>query len=273
MHVTLNQLFEAKAHLGHLPRYRHPKMAPVIFGQRNGVHMIDLGETQTYLEKALSFLRELGSRRGNKVLFVGTKRVCRVAIREHAVRAGMPYIDYRWPGGTITNYDQTTSKSIKTLKEMQQSSERGKTKKEISQFERKLEKLKQGVGGLENMVGLPDALFVVDVGAEKNAVREAKALKIPVIGVVDTNHSPEGIDYMIPGNDDGTASVELFIRLAADAIIEGRKSIVDIPQKETAPKPVITRVKKGPSDAVTRVELTSKPMGDKTKPSHSPQEK
>jgi small subunit ribosomal protein S2 len=242
----MRQLFEAKVHLGHLTRFREPKMVPFIFDIRNKMHLIDLNKTQVHLEEALRFLRQLGERRGSKILFVGTKRIAQSVIKEQATRAGMPYVDRYWLGGTLTNY-RTIRDSVKRLKDMeatqQQGGLEGLTKKEIRNLERKQARLERGVGGIKDMAGLPDALFVVDVGYEKIAVSEAQKLKIPIIGVVDTNHSPEGIDYVIPGNDDAMAAVRLYTTLAADAILEGRKSVVE-PASEAAPQPIIKKVKK-----------------------------
>lgn len=244
--VTTRELFQAKVHFGHLTCFREPKMEPFIFGARNKMHLINLDKTITHLDAALAFLRKLGERRGSKVLFVGTKRVAQSIIKEQAIRAGMPYVDRYWLGGTLTNY-RTIRDSVKRLKEMeanqQQGNLEGLTKKEIRSLERKQARLERGVGGIKEMTGLPDALFIIDVGHEKIAVSEAQKLKIPIVGVVDTNHSPQGIDYVIPGNDDAKAAVQLYASLAADAILEGRSTIVDT-SGETAPQPIIKKAKK-----------------------------
>jgi small subunit ribosomal protein S2 len=248
MSVTLNQLFESKVHLGHLTRYWNPKMAPFIFGKQNGMHQIDLDKTRVCLDKALAFLRELGARQGSKVLFVGTKRIAQSIIKEQATRCGMPYVDQYWQGGNLTNYSMN-SLSAKTLKNMeamrqQENFGTGMTKKEIRNFERCLARLEKRVGGIKDMAGLPDALVIIDIGKERNAVREARDLNIPIIGVVDTNYSPDAVNYIVPGNDDSMASIRLYMTLAADAILEGRASIQESTASSYTAQPIIKRIKK-----------------------------
>jgi small subunit ribosomal protein S2 len=203
-------------------------MAPYIFGHRNKIHIINLEKTVVQFQEALKFTRQLAANRGT-VLFVGTKRQAREIVAEEAQRAGMPYIDSRWLGGMLTNF-KTVKGSIKRLKEMETLIEEGglerMSKKEALTFERELEKLQKSMGGIKDMNGLPDAIFVIDVGYHKIAVTEAAKLGIPVIGVVDTNHSPEGVSYIIPGNDDSGRAVRLYARAMADSVLEGRANAV-----------------------------------------------
>ena len=226
--VSMREMLEAGVHFGHQTRFWNPKMSQYIFGHRNKIHIINLEATVANMSDALGFIRKLSSRRGT-VLFVGTKRASREIIQEEATRAGMPYVDQRWLGGMLTNF-KTVKTSIKRLKEMEASVEEGglerMSKKEGLRFERELEKLKKGLGGIKDMNGLPDAMFVVDVGYHKIAIQEANKLGIPVVGVVDTNHSPEGIDYVIPGNDDASRAVRLYARALADSILQGRTEAV-----------------------------------------------
>ena len=228
MSVTMRQLLEAGVHFGHQTRFWNPKMAPYIFGHRNKIHIINLEKTVVQFQEALKFTRQLAANRGT-VLFVGTKRQAREIVAEEAQRAGMPYIDSRWLGGMLTNF-KTVKGSIKRLKEMETLIEEGglerMSKKEALTFERELEKLQKSMGGIKDMNGLPDAIFVIDVGYHKIAVTEAAKLGIPVIGVVDTNHSPEGVSYIIPGNDDSGRAVRLYARAMADAVLEGRANAV-----------------------------------------------
>ncbi|MFN8917190.1 MAG: 30S ribosomal protein S2, partial [Burkholderiales bacterium] len=215
-------------HFGHQTRFWNPKMAPYIFGHRNKIHIINLEKTVVQFQEALKFTRQLAANRGT-VLFVGTKRQAREIVAEEAQRAGMPYIDSRWLGGMLTNF-KTVKGSIKRLKEMETLIEEGglehMSKKEALTFERELEKLQKSMGGIKDMNGLPDAIFVIDVGYHKIAVTEAAKLGIPVIGVVDTNHSPEGVSYIIPGNDDSGRAVRLYARAMADSVLEGRANAV-----------------------------------------------
>lgn len=228
MSVTMRQMLEAGVHFGHQTRFWNPKMAPYIFGHRNKIHIINLEKTVVQFQEALKFTRQLAANRGT-VLFVGTKRQAREIVAEEAQRAGMPYIDSRWLGGMLTNF-KTVKGSIKRLKEMETLIEEGglerMSKKEALIFERELEKLQKSMGGIKDMNGLPDAIFVIDVGYHKIAVTEAAKLGIPVIGVVDTNHSPEGVSYIIPGNDDSGRAVRLYARAMADSVLEGRANAV-----------------------------------------------
>jgi len=226
--VSMREMLEAGVHFGHQTRFWNPKMSQYIFGHRNKIHIINLEATVANMNDALGFIRKLSSRRGS-VLFVGTKRASREIMQEEATRAGMPYVDQRWLGGMLTNF-KTVKTSIKRLKEMEVTVEEGglerMSKKEGLRFERELEKLEKGLGGIKDMNGLPDAMFVVDVGYHKIAIQEANKLGIPVVGIVDTNHSPEGIDYVIPGNDDASRAVRLYARALADAILQGRTEAV-----------------------------------------------
>lgn len=227
MSVTMRELLDAGVHFGHQTRFWSPRMAPYIFGQRNKIHIINLEKTLPLIKDATNFAGRLAANRGT-ILFVGTKRQSREIVAEEARRAGMPYVNHRWLGGMLTNF-QTVKKSIKKLKDMQAQAEAGTDhliKKEALMLERELEKLERDIGGIQNMTTLPDALFVIDVGYHKIAVAEAQKLGIPVIGVVDTNHTPDGIDYIIPGNDDSAKAVILYARSMADAILEGKSMSV-----------------------------------------------
>jgi len=224
MSVTMRQMLEAGVHFGHQTRFWNPKMAPFIFGQRNRIHIINLERTLDQFIAATRFTRQLAANRGT-MLFVGTKRQAREILVEEAHRSGMPFVDQRWLGGMLTNY-KTIKTSIKRLKEMEQTKEEGGVdrmpKKEGLHFQREIDKLNKAIGGIKEMNALPDALFVIDVGYHKIAIAEANKLGIPVVGVVDTNHSPEGIAYVIPGNDDSSRAVRLYARGVADAILEGK---------------------------------------------------
>jgi small subunit ribosomal protein S2 len=225
MSVTMREMLEAGVHFGHQTRYWNPRMAPYIFGHRNKIHIVNLEKTMTLYQEALKFVRQLTTNKGS-VLFVGTKRQAREIIKEEAQRSGSPYVDYRWLGGMLTNY-KTVKQSIKRLKEMEAMVQDGSMdklpKKEALQYQREITKLDRSMGGIKDMNGLPDAIFVIDVGYQKGAVAEAKKLGIPVIAVVDTNHSPEGIAYVIPGNDDSSRAIRLYVRGVADAVLEGKQ--------------------------------------------------
>ena len=228
MSVTMREMLEAGVHFGHQTRFWNPKMAPFIFGHRNKIHIINLEKSLPMFQEAAKFVRQLTARRGT-VLMVGTKRQARDTVAAEARRAGIPYVDQRWLGGMLTNF-KTVKTSIKRLKEMKVQLEGGldaMSKKEQLMFARELEKLEKDIGGIQDMVALPDAIFVIDVGYHKIAVLEAKKLGIPLIGVVDSNHSPIGIDYVIPGNDDSAKAVTLYARGIADAVLEGRANAVD----------------------------------------------
>src|SRR5262247_1643692 len=220
----MRQMLEAGVHFGHQTRYWNPKMAQYIFGHRNKIHIINLEKTLALYQEALKFARQLTANRGN-LLFVGTKRQARDIVKEEAQRCQMPYVDYRWLGGMLTNF-KTVKQSIKRLKEMEVQVEEGGVdrmpKKEALHFQRELAKLERSLGGIKTLDGPPDALFVIDVGYHKGAVAEAKKLGIPIVAVVDTNHSPDGIAYVIPGNDDSSRAIRLYARGIADAVMEGR---------------------------------------------------
>ncbi len=221
----MREMLEAGVHFGHQTRYWNPKMAPFIFGQRNNIHIINLEKTVVQYDEATKFVRQLAARGGN-VLFVGTKRAARELVAAEAERCGMPFVDSRWLGGMMTNF-KTVKTSIKRLKEMEGQMAEGRletmSKKEALMFERELDKLNKAIGGIKDMNNLPDALFVIDVGYHKIAVAEARTLGIPVVAVVDTNHSPEGLDYVIPGNDDSAKAIALYARGMADAVLAGRE--------------------------------------------------
>jgi small subunit ribosomal protein S2 len=228
MSVTMREMLEAGVHFGHQTRFWNPKMAPFIFGHRNKIHIINLEKSLPMFQDAAKFARQLTAKRGT-ILMVGTKRQARETVAAEAQRAGVPYVDQRWLGGMLTNF-KTVKTSIKRLKDMKIQQEAGldaMSKKEQLMFSRELIKLEKDIGGIQDMGGLPDAIFVIDVGFHKIAIAEARKLGIPLIGVVDTNHSPEGIDYVIPGNDDSSKAVTLYARGIADAILEGRANAVD----------------------------------------------
>lgn len=233
MSVTMRQMLEAGVHFGHQTRFWNPKMAPYIFGHRNKIHIINLEKTLVMYEEAMKYVRQLSANKG-VVLFVGTKRQARDIVREEAQRCGSPYVDQRWLGGMLTNF-KTIKQSIKRLQEMEVMTQDGTldklVKKEALDLQRELDKLNSSLGGIKDMKGLPDALFVIDVGYQKGAITEARKLGIPVIGVVDTNHNPDNLQYIIPGNDDSSRAIRLYARGVADAILEGRnQSIQEIVQ-------------------------------------------
>jgi len=222
----MRQMLEAGVHFGHQTRYWNPKMGAFIFGHRNKIHIVNLEKTLPLYQEAVNFMGTLTAN-GGKVLFVGTKRAAREAIREEAMRCGMPFVNHRWLGGMLTNF-KTIRQSVKRLKELEAMFESGTierfNKKEALGLSRERAKLEQSLGGIKNMEGLPDAMFVIDVGHEKIAVTEANKLGIPVIGVVDTNNDPSNVDYVIPGNDDAIHAVRLYIAGAADAVLDGRNT-------------------------------------------------
>ncbi len=223
MSVTMRDMLEAGVHFGHQTRFWNPKMSPFIFGHRNKIHIINLEKSLPMFQDAVKFVKQLSANRGT-VLMIGTKRQSREIVAAEAQRAGVPYVDQRWLGGMLTNF-KTVKTSIKRLKDMKIQQEAGLdalSNKEQLMFKREMEKLEKDIGGIQDMAVLPDAIFVIDVGYHKIAIAEAKKLGIPLIGVVDSNHSPEGIDYIIPGNDDSSKAVTLYARGIADAIIEGR---------------------------------------------------
>lgn len=221
--VSMRDLLKAGAHFGHQTRYWNPKMGKYIFGARNKIHIINLEHTVPAFNNALTFIQQLAERK-NKLLLVGTKRAAAKTIKEEANRAGMPYVDHRWLGGMLTNY-KTIRQSIRRLRELETQSKDGTfdklTKKEALMRTREMEKLERSIGGIKDMGGLPDALFVVDVDHERIAIKEANKLGIPVIGIVDTNSDPEGVDYVIPGNDDAIRAIQIYVKAIADACLEG----------------------------------------------------
>jgi small subunit ribosomal protein S2 len=234
--VTMREMLEAGVHFGHQTRYWNPKMAPYLFGHRNKIHIINLEQTLPLFNDALNFAGSLAARKGT-ILFVGTKRAAQQIIEEEAQRCGMPYVSRRWLGGLLTNY-RTVRQSINRLAEYETMATNGSLermgKREVLDFQRELDKLRRGLAGIKDMKGLPDALFVVDVGYEDIAINEARKLRIPVIGIVDSNNNPDGIDYMIPGNDDAIRSIRLYAKGIADAIIEGRRSVAHVGAAEGA---------------------------------------
>ena len=228
MSVTMRQMLEAGVHFGHQTRFWNPKMAPFIFGHRNKIHIINLEKSLPMFQDAQKFAKQLAANRGT-ILFVGTKRQAREIVAEEARRAGMPYVETRWLGGMLTNF-KTVKTSLKRLKDMKAQQEAGlesMSKKEQLMFSREMAKLERDIGGIQDMGALPDAIFVIDVGYHKIAVAEAKKLGIPLIGVVDSNHNPEGIDYVIPGNDDSAKAVLLYAQGMADAVLEGKANAVN----------------------------------------------
>lgn len=224
MNISMRELLEAGAHFGHRTRYWNPKMGQYIFGARNDIHIINLEKTMPMFQDALNYVGRLASNKA-KILFVGTKRSAQNSIREHATRCGMPYVDHRWLGGMLTNY-KTVRQSIFRLKELKKMRDEGALagmiKKEGLMLSRELDKLEKSLGGIQDMGGLPDALFVVDTGFEHIAVEEARRLRIPVIGIVDTNNNPDNIDYVIPANDDSMRAIDIYVRAVADAILDTR---------------------------------------------------
>ncbi|RST56700.1 30S ribosomal protein S2 [Variovorax sp. MHTC-1] len=246
MSTTMREMLEAGVHFGHQTRFWNPKMAPYIFGHRNKIHIINLEKSLPMFQDAMKYAKQLTANRGT-ILMVGTKRQAREIVAAEARRAGVPFVDTRWLGGMLTNF-KTVKTSIKRLKDMKAQQEAGLdslSKKEQLTFTREIEKLEKDIGGIQDMTSLPDAIFVIDVGFHKIAVAEAKKLGIPLIGVVDSNHSPEGIDYVIPGNDDSSKAVTLYARGIADAIIEGRASAVN---------DVVKAVAEGSGDEFVEVE-------------------
>ena len=232
--VSMRQMLEAGVHFGHQTRFWNPKMSPFIFGERNKIHIINLEKSLPLYNQAADFIKNVVGD-GGKVLFVGTKRSAREAIQEEATRCGMPFVNQRWLGGMLTNF-KTIRQSIKRLQEIEELQSSGaldrRSKKEAQMMRRELDKLMRSLGGIKDMTGLPDALFIVDVGHEEIALREAKKLGIPVVAVVDTNCSPEGVDYMVPGNDDAMKAIRLYAAGVADAVIEGKAAVPQVPAGE-----------------------------------------
>src|SRR6476661_4924307 len=228
MSTSMREMLEAGVHFGHQTRFWNPKMAPYIFGHRNKIHIINLEKSLPMFQDAMKYAKQLTANRGT-ILMVGTKRQAREIVAAEARRAGVPFVDTRWLGGMLTNF-KTVKTSIKRLKDMKAQQETGlesMSKKEQLMFQREMDKLEKDIGGIQDMTTLPDAIFVIDVGFHKIAVSEAKKLGIPLVGVVDSNHSPVGIDYVIPGNDDSAKAVEVYARCIADAVLEGRSAAVN----------------------------------------------
>ncbi len=223
--VTMRQMLEAGVHFGHRTRFWNPEMAPFIFGSRNKVHIINLEKTLPLFNDAVNFAGKVASK-GGKILFVGTKRSAQKIIKEEAERCGMPYVNHRWLGGMLTNY-KTIRQSIRRLKDLEEqfasNTLDGLTKKEILMLTREKAKLELSVGGIKDMGGIPDAIFIIDVQYENIAITEANRLSVPVMGVVDTNSSPEGVDYIIPGNDDAISAIKLYVGTIADTILDAKQ--------------------------------------------------
>lgn len=246
--VTMRQMLEAGVHFGHQTRYWNPKMAPYIFGERNKIHIINLEKTMPMFNDSMNFLGKL-SAKGGKVLFVGTKRASRDAIREAAITCKMPYVNHRWLGGMLTNF-KTVKQSIRRLKDIEKmqadgSAER-RNKKELLMLKREQEKLERSLGGIKDMKGLPDAIFVIDVGYESIAIQEAKKLGIPVVGVVDTNNPLTNVDYVIPGNDDAIRAIQLYSTAASDAVNEGHNSASTTAPRQEAQAPAAAPAEEAP---------------------------
>jgi small subunit ribosomal protein S2 len=268
--VTMRQMLEAGVHFGHQTRYWNPRMAPFIFGERNKIHIINLEQTLPLFNDAMNYLGKLAGN-GGKILFVGTKRSARETIAEEAVRCKMPYVNHRWLGGMLTNF-KTVRESIRRLKELDLMRDDGTlnrlSKKEALMRTRELEKLERSLGGIKDMGGLPDAMFVIDVGYEKIAVSEANKLGIPVVAVVDTNNSTEGVDYVIPGNDDAMRAIQLYVSAAADAISNaqvavratagaGADEFVELKESAEAPRKKATVKKKAAAPAKAETEAAA----------------
>jgi small subunit ribosomal protein S2 len=270
--VTMRQMLEAGVHFGHQTRYWNPKMAPYIFGERNKIHIVNLEQTLPLYKDAMTFLNKMVAN-GGTILFVGTKRSAQETIREEAQRCGMPYVDRRWLGGMLTNF-KTVRQSIGRLRELEAMTTDGTverlSKREALTLSRELDKLERSIGGIKDMPGLPDALFVVDVGYERIAVKEAVKLGVPVVGVVDTNNSPDGVDYVVPGNDDAIRSIQLYVTGAADAVLEGREAAQLIMQN--APKEPVEVATELPTKKTPRRAPKPKAASDSAEaPAESPE--
>ena len=273
--VSMRDLLEAGVHFGHRTRYWNPKMAPYIFGERGKIHIINLEKTLPLFNDALNYMGSMAAK-GGKILFVGTKRAARVSVREAAERCGMPYVNHRWLGGMLTNF-KTVKNSIKRLKDLEQMAEDGSlnrlNKKERLTLSREQEKLERSLGGIKNMGGLPDALFVIDVGYERIAVAEARKLGVPVVAVVDTNNSPEGLAYSIPGNDDAIRAIRIYMDAAADAVRDGKATganhvseddfveVEEAAEPKPAPEPAPT-AEKAPDAPAAPAATTDAPPAD-----------
>lgn len=263
--VTMRELLKAGVHFGHRSRYWNPKMGKYIYGTRNKAHIVNLDHTLPAMNTALKLVSELAANK-NKILFVGTKRAASATIKEEAIRAGMPYVNHRWLGGMLTNY-KTIRQSIKRLKELEKQAQDGTfdrlTKKEALMLSREQEKLERSLGGIKDIGGLPDALFVVDVHHEHIAVSEARKLGIPVIGIVDTNSDPDGVDYVIPGNDDSISAIKLYVKSIADACIEGTGSRADVQEaRKTSTKVVVAKEEEPAKEPVVETQEAAQEARD-----------
>lgn len=272
--VSMRDLLEAGVHFGHQTRYWNPKMAQYIFGTRLNVHIIDLEKTLPMFKEALNFASSVASKKG-KVLFVGTKDVASNIVREHAARAGMPFVDHRWLGGMLTNY-KTIRQSIRRLRDLEKLMEsprfQGFTKKERLTLQREKAKLDQSLGGIKDMGGLPDAIFVIDVGNEKIAIDEANKLGIPVIGIVDTNNSPDSIEYVVPGNDDSIRSIQLYCKQLADVIVIAREKVAaSEPKQVEKPKPEVKKKEEGGTRKVVTKKRTEAPPKEASSEKSAPE--
>ncbi|MCZ6796639.1 MAG: 30S ribosomal protein S2 [Gammaproteobacteria bacterium] len=269
--VTMREMLEAGVHFGHQTRFWNPKMAPFIYGERNKIHIINLEQTMPLCRDAVNYLGKVASKKG-KIMFVGTKRAASESIKEEAIRCGMPFVNHRWLGGMLTNF-RTVRVSIKRLKELEEMAQSNNyekiNKKEILQLSREQDKLEKTLGGIKDMGGLPDVLFVVDVGYENIAVLEASKLGIPIVGIVDTNNSPDNIDYIVPGNDDSMRAIKLYTKMVADAILVGKESIVadlnskdemiELEDEESSPTRVPVKISAKKS-AVAAASKAAKPV-------------
>ncbi len=273
--VSMRRMLEAGVHFGHQTRFWNPKMAPYIFGERNRIHIINLEQTLPRYLEAVEFIRKIVAD-GGTVLFVGSKRAARNAIAENAQRCGMPYVSYRWLGGMLTNF-KTIRQSVKRLKHLEEITAEGGggdfTKKEVLKLGREQEKLERTLGGIKDMEALPDAVFVIDVGHEEIAVKEAVKLGIPVVAIVDTNCAPEGVDYIVPGNDDAMRAIALYASGAADAVLEGKASIPEVPtgddefvELDEAGKPKVGAASKKTTKKVTTKKAATKKAAAKKAP-------
>ena len=258
--ASMKKMLEAGVHFGHRSRFWHPKMEPYIYGTRNGVHIINLEKTLPQFNDVLNFASKTASQ-GGSILFVGTKRAASNIIKEEAIRCGMPYVNHRWLGGMMTNY-KTIKASIKRLKDLEFLAEENFaqfTKKEALVMTREMEKIERSLGGIKDLGSIPDVVFVVDIGHEKNAVREARTLRLPIIGVVDSNHNPEGIDYVIAGNDDSIRAISYYARKIADAVLEAKASIVET-------KPAAKKAEAAAEEKKPAVEPATEAAAEEKKP-------
>jgi small subunit ribosomal protein S2 len=273
--LSMRQMLEAGVHFGHQTRYWNPKMAPYIFGERSRIHIINLEKTLPLYREALEFVKRLVTD-GGTLLFVGTKRAAREAVSEQARRCGMPYVSQRWLGGTLTNF-KTVRQSLKRMQELEAQSQDGTFerlgKKEVIRLHREMDKLEKSLGGIKDMNSLPDALFVIDVGHEKIAVSEARKLGIPIVAIVDTNNSPDGVDYVIPGNDDAIRAVQLYTEGVADAVLAGREAMPQLAgsdEDEFVELDEHGNPKRGRGRRKAPVKMTAKKPSPRRKPAEKP---